>query len=119
MEYLPVQQFGFTAVRHEWSRPDGMVVAVFGNLLEVRVDLSECEYGLEWLEDRSLSDDGVTGCPEAEQEAREEKCVESVRVLGVDGAYVSGQGENRPMLVAVDLGAGKPVAVGYVDEHDP
>jgi transposase-like protein len=42
-----------------------------------------------------------------------------VRVLGVDGAYVLGWGEKRPVLVAVDLGDGQPVAVGYVDEHDP
>ena len=42
-----------------------------------------------------------------------------VRVLGVDGAYVLGWGEKRPVLVAVDLGEGQPVAVGYVNEHDP
>jgi hypothetical protein len=41
-----------------------------------------------------------------------------VRVLGVDGEYVLGWGEKRPVLVAVDLGEGQPVAVGYVDEHD-
>jgi transposase-like protein len=42
-----------------------------------------------------------------------------VRVLGVDGAYVLGWGEKRPVLVAVDMGDGQPVAVGYMDEHDP
>ena len=42
-----------------------------------------------------------------------------VRVLGLDGAYVSGWGEKRPVLVAVDLGTGKPIAVGYVNEYDP
>lgn len=42
-----------------------------------------------------------------------------VRVLGLDGAYVLGWGEKRPVLVAVDLGEGEPVAVGYVNEHDP
>jgi transposase-like protein len=42
-----------------------------------------------------------------------------VRVLGLDGAYVLGWGEKRPVLVAVDLGEGQPVAIGYVDEHDP
>jgi transposase-like protein len=41
-----------------------------------------------------------------------------VRVLGVDGEYVLGWGETRPVLVGGDLGAGQPVAVGYVDEHD-
>jgi transposase-like protein len=42
-----------------------------------------------------------------------------VRVLGVDGAHVLGWGEKRPVMVAVDLGEGQPVALGYVDEHDP
>jgi transposase-like protein len=41
-----------------------------------------------------------------------------VRVLGVDGEYVLGWGEKRPVMVAVDLGESQPVAVGYVDEHD-
>ena len=43
----------------------------------------------------------------------------SVRVLGLDGAYVRGWGEVRPVLVAVDLGGEQPVALGYVDEKDP
>jgi transposase-like protein len=42
----------------------------------------------------------------------------SVRVLGVDGEYVLGWGESRSVMVAVDLGEGQPVAVGYVDEYD-
>jgi hypothetical protein len=42
-----------------------------------------------------------------------------VRVLRLDGAYVLGWGEKRPVLVAVDLGERQPVAVVYVDEHDP
>jgi len=42
-----------------------------------------------------------------------------VRVLGLDGAYVRGWGETQPVLVAVDLGTGDPVTVGYVDEKDP
>jgi len=42
-----------------------------------------------------------------------------VRVLGLDGAYVLGWGDKRPIMVAVDLGEGQPVAVGYVNEHDP
>ena len=41
-----------------------------------------------------------------------------VRVLGVDGAWVRGWGEQRGVLVAVDLGNNQPVAIGYVDEHD-
>jgi transposase-like protein len=43
----------------------------------------------------------------------------SVRVLGVDGAYVRGWGKTQPVLVAVDLSTGQPVTVGYVDEKDP
>jgi transposase-like protein len=42
-----------------------------------------------------------------------------VRVLGLDGAYVLGWGEKRAVLVAVDLGEGKPVAIGYLDERNP
>ena len=41
-----------------------------------------------------------------------------VRVLGVDGAWVRGWGEQRGVMVAVDLGAGEPVAVGCVDEKN-
>jgi transposase-like protein len=56
-----------------------------------------------------------------EQEARlgRQNQWKPVRVLGVDGAYVLGWGKKRPVLVAVDLGEGQPVAVGYVNEHDP
>jgi transposase-like protein len=42
-----------------------------------------------------------------------------VRVLGVDGAYVRGWGQTQAVLVAVDMGTGKPVTVGQVDEKDP
>ena len=42
-----------------------------------------------------------------------------VRVLGVDGAYVRGWGETQAVLVAVDMGSGDPVTVGYADEKDP
>ena len=42
-----------------------------------------------------------------------------VRVLGLDGAYVQGWGEKQPVLVAVDLGTGEPITVGYVNEYDP
>jgi hypothetical protein len=54
-----------------------------------------------------------------EQKLRRHNEWKPVRVLGLDGAYVLGWGEKRPVLVAVDLGEGQPVAVGYVDEHDP
>jgi transposase-like protein len=42
-----------------------------------------------------------------------------VRVLGLDGLYVRGWGKIQPVLVAVDLGDGDPVTLGYVDEKDP
>lgn len=42
-----------------------------------------------------------------------------VRILGLDGAYVLGWGEKQPVLVAVDLGTGEPITVGYVNEYDP
>jgi hypothetical protein len=42
-----------------------------------------------------------------------------VRVLGLDGAYVLGWGKIQPVLVAVDMGAGEVVALGYVDEYRP
>jgi transposase-like protein len=49
----------------------------------------------------------------------QERYWKPVRVLGVDGAYVRGWGKTHPVLVAVDLGTGQPVTVGYVDEKDP
>jgi transposase-like protein len=42
-----------------------------------------------------------------------------VRVLGLDGAYVRARGKVQPVLVAVDLGEGKPVAIGHIDEYNP
>ena len=45
---------------------------------------------------------------------------QAVRVLGLDGAYVHGWGKRKhPVLIAVDLGRGQPVAIGYVDEYNP
>jgi hypothetical protein len=55
---------------------------------------------------------------EQEKKFRRRNQWKPVRVLGLDGAYVLGWGEKRPVLVA-DLGEGQPVAVGYVNEHDP
>jgi transposase-like protein len=47
------------------------------------------------------------------------KCArQTVRVLGVDGAWMLGWGEKRGVMVAVDLGSGEPVAIGYIDERD-
>jgi len=42
-----------------------------------------------------------------------------VRMLGLDGAYVLGWEEKQPVLVAVDLGTGEPLTIGYIDEYDP
>jgi transposase-like protein len=42
-----------------------------------------------------------------------------VRMLGLDGAYVLGWGDKQPVLVAVDLGTGEPLTLGYIDEYDP
>lgn len=43
-----------------------------------------------------------------------------VRVLGLDGAYVQGWDKRKhPVLVAVDVGRGQPVAIGYLDEYNP
>lgn len=55
---------------------------------------------------------------QGEKLGKQNQC-KPVRVLGVDGAFVLGWGEKRPVMVAVDLGEGQPVAVGYVNEHDP
>jgi hypothetical protein len=44
---------------------------------------------------------------------------QGVRVLGLDGAYPLGWGKKRPVLIAVDLGNGVPVALGQVDEGNP
>jgi transposase-like protein len=56
---------------------------------------------------------------EAAGQLKRKQMWEPVRVLGLDGAYVLGWGEKRPVLVAVDLGEGEPVAIGYLDEHNP
>jgi len=53
------------------------------------------------------------------RELEKERYWKKVRVLGVDGAYVRGWGKTQPVLVAVDMGTGQPVTVGYVDEKDP
>jgi hypothetical protein len=41
-----------------------------------------------------------------------------VRVLGIDGLYPLGKGKKEPVLIAVDLGSGQPVAIGHVNEYD-
>lgn len=39
---------------------------------------------------------------------------QGVRVLGVDRLYPLGWGKKQPVLVAIDLGDGQPVAVGLI-----
>jgi len=39
-------------------------------------------------------------------------------VVGLYGTYILGWGEKQLLLVAVDLGSGQPLALGYVNEHD-
>jgi len=56
---------------------------------------------------------------EASQKIKKYNQWKRVRILGLDGAYVLGWGEKQPVLVAVDLGTGEPLTVGYVNEYDP
>jgi transposase-like protein len=42
-----------------------------------------------------------------------------VRVLGIDGAYPLLKGQKPAVLIAVDLGDGRPVAIGQCDEASP
>jgi transposase-like protein len=64
----------------------------------------------------------MTAWRDAQEEAgnkRRQRMWKPVRVLGVDGAYVQGWGDKRAVVVAVDLGEGKPVSIGFMDEHNP
>lgn len=56
---------------------------------------------------------------ERSEQLKQQRKWQPVRVLGVDGAWVRAMGEQQGVMVAVDVGQGQPVAVGYVDEHDP
>jgi hypothetical protein len=42
-----------------------------------------------------------------------------VRGVGLDGAYILGWGDKQPVLVAVELGTGEPIALGCVNEYNP
>src|SRR5512142_792568 len=53
------------------------------------------------------------------EQLKKHKQWKPVRILGLDGAYVLGWGEKQPVLIAVDLGTGEPLTVGYVDEDNP
>jgi transposase len=53
------------------------------------------------------------------KQLEKERHWQPVRVAGIDGAYVRGWGKTQPVLVVVDMGTGKPISVGYVDEKDP
>jgi hypothetical protein len=48
------------------------------------------------------------------EQIRREKRWQPARVVGVDGAWLSGTG----VMVAVDLGNGQPLAIGAIDEKD-
>jgi transposase-like protein len=64
----------------------------------------------------------MTGWRDVQERAKQLRAQwkgKKVRVIGVDGAYVRGWGKIQPVLVVVDLGSGKPITVGYVDEKDP
>jgi len=56
---------------------------------------------------------------EEDRQLKRKRMWKPVRVLGLDGAYVRGMGKVQPVIVAVDLGEGEPVAIGYLDEHNP
>jgi transposase-like protein len=56
---------------------------------------------------------------ERAEQLRYKRLGKPIRVLGIDGAYVRGLGKTQPVVVAVDLGSGDPVAVGYIDEYNP
>jgi len=56
---------------------------------------------------------------ERAKQLKEKRKWKAVRVLGVDGAYVRCKGKTQAVLVAVDLGSGELVEVGYVNEYDP
>jgi transposase-like protein len=56
---------------------------------------------------------------EAAQQVKKHNHWKPVRILGLDGASVLGWGAKQAVLVAVDLGSGEPMAVGYINEYDP
>jgi hypothetical protein len=53
------------------------------------------------------------------QQVKQGKHWKRVPILGLDGAHVLGWGEKQPVWVAVDIGTGEPIAVGYINEYDP
>ena len=55
---------------------------------------------------------------QAEELDKRRRC-KTVRAIGIDGTYPLAQGEKQPVLIAVDVGNGKPVAIGKVDEYNP
>ncbi len=56
---------------------------------------------------------------EKAEQIRKQNVWKPVRVVGLDGAYVLGWGEKQPVMVAIDLGTGEPIALGHVNEYDP
>ncbi len=68
-----------------------------------------------WLSHMSIWRDAQ----EVTETVRKQNQWKKVRLLGLDGACVLGWGGKQPVLVAVDIGSGKSVALGYVNEYDP
>jgi hypothetical protein len=56
---------------------------------------------------------------EEAQQLEKQRHWKPVRVLVIDGLYPLGKGRQQPVLMAVDLGTGQPVAIGHVNEYDP
>lgn len=53
------------------------------------------------------------------EQLRRERHWRQARVVGLDGAYVRCGGKTEPVMVAVDLGTGQPMTLGFLDEKDP
>jgi len=49
---------------------------------------------------------------------RQEMAKRRVKVLGVDGVYGKVRGKGQGVVIAVDMGTGRSVAVAQIDEHD-
>jgi len=63
----------------------------------------------------------MTAWRDVQQRARKLQAgwqAKKVRVVGIDGAYVSGWAKTQGVLVVIDMGSGEPITVGYVDEKD-
>ncbi len=64
---------------------------------------------------RAVQEKGV----ELRRQANSQQHKHKVRVLGVDGAWISLKGQTTGVMVAVDMGDGQMVSMEVLDEHDP